>query len=293
MGQSDGANGDGDDERGVDVLIPTYRRPAALAVTLTSLVGQTFRDFRVVVSDQGETPAFDTPELKAVVRVLRARGVPVAIHRHLPPRGMAEQRQFLLDAARATSVLFLDDDVILEPDLVERLVAALARHRCGFVGSAVIGLSFVDDVRPHQQAIEFIDADVTPEAITPDMRAWQRHHLHSAANLHHVAKRLGLTRERERIYRVAWVGGCVLYDTAKLRDSGGFGFWRDLPPEHCGEDVFAQQRVMARFGGCGLIPSGAYHQELPTTLPKRDVDAPKVLSLDARALDRPLRAAMP
>jgi hypothetical protein len=116
------------------------------------------------------------------------------------------------------------------------------------------------------------------------MREWQRHHLHSAANLHHVAERLGLTRERERIYRVAWVGGCVLYDTAKLRACGGFEFWRELPPEHCGEDVFAQQRVMARFGGCGLIPSGAYHQELPTTLPKRDVDAPRVLALDATLL---------
>ena len=31
----------------VDVLIPTYRRPCALAVTLASLVGQTHRLFRV------------------------------------------------------------------------------------------------------------------------------------------------------------------------------------------------------------------------------------------------------
>jgi GT2 family glycosyltransferase len=281
---NDAAAGVDEARRRVDILIPTYGRPAALAVTLTSLVGQTFRDFRVVVSDQGEAPALDAPEARAVVRVLRARGVPVAIHRHVPPRGMAEQRQFLLDEATGAFALFLDDDVILEPDLIARLVATLARHRCGFVGSAVIGLSFIDDVRPHQQAIEFIDGDVKPESITPDMREWQRHHLHSAANLHHVAKRLGLTRERERIYRVAWVGGCVLYDTAKLRACGGFEFWRELPPEHCGEDVFAQQRVMARFGGCGLIPSGAYHQELPTTLPKRDVDAPRVLALDATLL---------
>jgi hypothetical protein len=36
---------------------------------------------------------------------------------------------------------------------------------------------------------------------------------------------------------------------------------------------------MARHGGCGLIPSGAYHQELPTTITARDVDAPLVLPL--------------
>jgi len=36
------------------ILIPTYRRPVALAVTLTSLVAQTCRDFRIVISDQTE-----------------------------------------------------------------------------------------------------------------------------------------------------------------------------------------------------------------------------------------------
>ncbi|MBX6313637.1 MAG: glycosyltransferase [Isosphaeraceae bacterium] len=34
---------------------------------------------------------------------------------------------------------------------------------------------------------------------------------------------------------------------------------------------------MTRYGGCGLIPSGAYHQEWPTTIEDRRVDAPQVL----------------
>ena len=275
----------------VDVLIPTFRRSAALAVTLTSLLGQTFRDFGVVVSDQDDAAnAADASEVKAIARVLRARGHPVSIRKHVPRRGMAEQRDFLLGCAHAPYVLFLDDDVILEPDLLQRLVATLAKHRCGFVGSAVVGLSYLDDIRPKDQAIEFIDGEVGPETVRPDMPQWQRHRLHSAANLHHVAQRLRLGVDNERIYRIAWVGGCVLYDAAKLRTSGGFGFWRDLPPEHCGEDVFAQQRVMARFGGCGLIPSGAYHQELPTTLPRREVDAPKVLNLHSLEHDPTLPA---
>ncbi|WP_219898650.1 hypothetical protein [Phormidesmis priestleyi] len=37
---------------------------------------------------------------------------------------------------------------------------------------------------------------------------------------------MGLTPERSRKYRVAWVGGCVMYDTAKLRTVGGFRFWQ-------------------------------------------------------------------
>ena len=72
----------------------------------------------------------------------------------------------------------------------------------------------------------------------------------------------------------------MLFDRQKLLDVGGFSFWRDLPPEHAGEDVLAQLRVMARYGGCGVMPSGVYHQELPTTVTDRRVDAPQVLSVD-------------
>ena len=59
----------------------------------------------------------------------------------------------------------------------------------------------------------------------------------------------------------------------------GRPFWRELPPQHCGEDVLAQQRVMARFGGCAILPSGAYHMELPTMVTARAIDAPYVLPL--------------
>ncbi|HJU23670.1 MAG TPA: glycosyltransferase family A protein, partial [Casimicrobiaceae bacterium] len=79
----------------VDVLIPTFGREAALAVTLTSLLGQTFRDFRVAVSDQCEHGnAADAREVQAIARVLRVRGHAVVIYKHLPRRGMAEQRNF-------------------------------------------------------------------------------------------------------------------------------------------------------------------------------------------------------
>jgi glycosyltransferase involved in cell wall biosynthesis len=265
----------------LDVLIPTYNRATALAITLTGLAEQTWRDFRVVVSDQTlHTDVERVPEVRAVLRVLRAHGTPVEVSKHLPRRGMAEQRQFLLDATTARYALYLDDDVILEADMLERMLRTIRRERCGFVGCAVIGLSYLDDVRPHQQAIEFWDGPVRPERVEPDTPAWERHHLHSAANLYHVQQRLQLTPDRERTYRVAWIGGCVLYDVAALRECGGFTFWRELPTEHCGEDVLAQLRVMARYGGCGLIPSGAYHLELQTTVPDRRVDAPRVLPGD-------------
>jgi GT2 family glycosyltransferase len=262
----------------LDVLIPTCGRPAALAVTLTGLVAQTLPTFRVVVSDQTEeADSTAAAEAQTPLRLLRARGRPVELHRHLPRRGLAEHRQFLLDQARARYALFLDDDVLCEPNLLARLLRVIRQERCGFVGAPLIGLSHLADVRPRQQAIEVWDGAVTPEVVEPDDPAWRRHHLHSAANAWHVQERLGATDAAPVRYKVAWVGGCVLYDVAKLRDVGGFSFWRRLPERHCGEDVLAQLRVMARYGGCGVLPSGAYHQQLPTTVEDRSCDAPRLL----------------
>lgn len=262
----------------VDVLVPTYRRPAALAATLATVASQTVPHLRVVVSDQSEEPdAGVGPEARAVLRLLAARGHRVELHRHLPRRGLAEHRDFLLSRARAPFALFLDDDVLIEPDLTARLLRAIRGEGCGFVGSAVVGLSFLGDLRPDEQHIELWDGPVAPEEVGPATPAWERHRLHNAANLWHVQQRLRITAERQRVYKVAWVGGCVLYDVDKLRRAGGYSFWSELPPDHCGEDVVAQLRVMARFGGCGLIPSGAFHQELATTVPDREVDAPLLL----------------
>lgn len=275
----------------VDILIPTYRRPAALAVTLAALAAQTLRRFRIVVSDQTEdepAPVF-SPEVEAVARVLQASGRSVERHRHLPRRGMAEQRQWLLDRARAPYALFLDDDVYLEPDLVERLVRAIRREACGFVGSGLVGLSHLGDVRRHEETLAWWIGPVRPERVRPGSPAWDRHRLHNAANLEHLRRRL--RSQEDRLYHVAWIGGCVLYDVGKLRAAGGFGFWTRLPEQHAGEDVLAQLHVMERYGGAGIFPSGAYHLELPTTIPpdERAVDAPLTLPIES-PIGRPIES---
>jgi len=265
----------------IDVLIPTCHRPAALAVTLATLGSQSWPNLRIVISDQSDgAGACESGEVQAVLRWLQAGGRTVDTYRRLPRRGMAEQRAFLLEQARGPYCLFLDDDVILEPDLVARLHAVIVEERCGFVGSALHGLSYLGQLRPAQEAIEFWNGPVQPETVLPGSTAWSRHHLHSAANLFHVQTRLATADKLTRRYKVAWVGGCVMFDTVLLRAVGGFDFWRELPPQHCGEDVLAQQRVMAAYGGCAILPSGAYHMELPTTVTERAIDAPYILPLE-------------
>jgi Glycosyl transferase family 2 len=266
----------------VDVLVPTRNRPEALAVTLAGLAGQLAPGMRVVVSDQSEgRPAVEHPAVQAMLRVLEHRGRPVRVGTHLPRRGLAEHRAHLLSASTARYVLFLDDDVWLDPHAVSVLISAIRGLRCGFVGMAPQGLSYAGDVRPQEQEpyAEW-DGGVRPEQVRAGTPEWDRHRLHNAANLVHLAGRLGLRPEqpeRWRPYKVAWLGGCVLYDRSALLACGGFDFWPRLPVDHAGEDVVAQLRVMECHGAAGILPSRAFHLELPTTVPNRQVNAYDVI----------------
>jgi glycosyltransferase involved in cell wall biosynthesis len=259
----------------VDVLIPTCRRKTGLAVVLTSLLGQTFRDFNVIVADQTEDDAvyLDSIEIQTLVRALRWHGHWVELHRNLPRRGLAQQRQFLLERARAPYVQFLDDDVLLDPPVLERMLGVLRGEGIGFVGCPAVGLQCLDDVRPHEQRIEVWEGPVTPEPFLPDRLPWDRHKVNNAANPLHLERRLCPDGRVVR-YKVAWVGGAnVLYDREKLLAVGGFGFWDRLPAEHAGEEVVVQFLLIRRFGGCGVLPSGTYHLGLPTTVEDRSTNA--------------------
>jgi hypothetical protein len=271
-------------ERELDVLVPTRDRPVELAVTLASLAAQDLAaqdaEFGVVVSDQSEDePTWHHPGVAGVVRVLRHLGHSVLLARHLPRRGLAEQRAFLLSRSRARSVLFLDDDVWLEPGAVRRLLTAIRTLGAGFVGNAPHGLSYVDDHRPDQETgYQEWTGPLRPERIEPRGPQWSRAGVHAAANLLHVTQRLRLAPGEWRAYRLAWVGACVLYDRAKLVSVGGYDFWPNVPPAHSGEDVAVQLRLLAEHGGAGIVPSGAYHLESPTTVPDRPVECFDVLS---------------
>lgn len=263
----------------VDVLIPTLARKTGLAITLTSLLGQTFRDFDVIVADQTpEAEAYlDSIEVRSLLDALRWHGRRVETHRRPQRRGMAEQREFLLGRARAPYVHFLDDDVLLDPPVMERMVRVIRQDRCGFVGCAAAGLSFLDDVRPQEQAVELWEGPVRAEPVDPEAPPWTRHLANRAANPLHLERRLIRGGEVLR-YKVCWIGGAnVLYDRAKLLQVGGFSFWRELPPEHAGEEVLAQLLLLHAHGGCGLLPCGTYHLCLPTKVPDRRRNAVELL----------------
>lgn len=271
----------------VDVLIPTYHRKTGLAIVLTSLLGQSFTDFDVIISDQteGDDTYLESIEILTLVRALRWHGHAVTLHHHLPRRGMAEQRNFLLEQSAAPYVHYLDDDVLLDPLVLERMLRVIQHEGCGFVGCAATGLGYLGDVRPHQQHIECWAGSVTPEPLEPDTIPWERHLVNNAANPLHLEQQLVQGQDIIR-YKVAWVGGAnVLYDRAKLLDVGGFSWWHRLPPEHAGEEVVVQFLLIRKYGGCGILPSGTYHLGLPTSVEDRRRNATELFGELIREYD--------
>ncbi len=272
----------------VDVLIPTCGRPTGLAMVLTSLLGQTFTDFNVIISEQTEgVPSFASLELEMAVRALEWHGHRVALHHHLPRRGLAEQRNFLLEQSTAPYVHFIDDDVLLDPPVMARMLEVLRSENCGFVGCAATGLQHLHDVRPHQQGIELWQGPVCPEPFSPDTLplVWHRHLVNNAANALHLEQRLAPDGQIVR-YKIAWVGGAnVLYDRAKLLSVGGFSWWERLPAAHAGEEVVVQFLLIRKYGGCGILPSGTYHLGLPTTVVDRSRNATELFAALIEAFD--------
>ncbi|ANE46061.1 glycosyltransferase [Paenibacillus swuensis] len=104
----------------ISVITPTYNRPAVLAEMLESLVRQTYRNFEViVVNDHGESvekAVAAYPELDIVLLNLDVNV------KHVRARNLA------LEKARGEFILLLDDDDLLLPGHMERMLEQLSEQ---------------------------------------------------------------------------------------------------------------------------------------------------------------------
>jgi glycosyltransferase involved in cell wall biosynthesis len=102
----------------VTVVIPTYNRRDLIGETLDSVFAQTFRDFEVVVVDDGSTDG--TPER---LRPLAEQGRIRYIRQKNAEQAAARNRG--LEEARGEFIAFLDDDDLWPPDKLQWQVEAL------------------------------------------------------------------------------------------------------------------------------------------------------------------------
>ena len=114
----------------LSVVIPTYNRRERLGLVLRGLARQSVQpdQFEVVVIDDGSVDGtaewLESQTFPSALRVLRQKN-----------SGPATARNKGVEAARAPTILFIDDDVVPNPDLVrEHLRAHAAEPRVAVIG---------------------------------------------------------------------------------------------------------------------------------------------------------------
>jgi GT2 family glycosyltransferase len=105
----------------VSVLIPTYNRAYIIRDALASALNQSYRDFEIVVVDDGSSDG--TVEIFNNIRNERIRYI-----RHERNLGCSAAYNTAISAAAGEVIGFLDSDDLWKPDYLERLIGFLTSH---------------------------------------------------------------------------------------------------------------------------------------------------------------------
>src|SRR5215212_6426639 len=106
----------------VSAIVPTIGRPESLRALLESLAAQTRSVDEVIIADASTDDATES-----VISAWALTGLVVtrvAVH---PPNAV-RQRNIAIELSNGEYLLFLDDDVVLEPDCVAQMLAVLEAH---------------------------------------------------------------------------------------------------------------------------------------------------------------------
>ena len=162
----------------VSVLLSTYNNPAFLERAILCYARQTFRDFEVVVADDGSGP-----ETERLVRRLREGRALTLRHVRQEDRGfrLARARNMGMAAARGRYLLFTDQDCLAGPELLAAHVRAARKRRIVQGGRRHFSKRVTESLlsRPPAWIEQF------------DMRAWSIHHPLEDVLVHSFMRRFG------------------------------------------------------------------------------------------------------
>jgi glycosyltransferase involved in cell wall biosynthesis len=119
----------------LSIILPTYNRGTRLQSCVQSVVDQTFRDWELIICDDASTD--DTDEIAAELIQIDER---IRYFKNAANQGLPANRNIGISKAKASQVLFIEDDLILEPDCVAILMETFTQldkqHKVGAVASS-------------------------------------------------------------------------------------------------------------------------------------------------------------
>lgn len=160
------------------VIIPLYNRPTEIEDLLQSLTFQTFRDFEVIVVEDGsEVPAEDICEKYSPFLSIKY------FYKH--NEGPGKARNYGCEKAGANFFIFFDSDCLIPEEYLKRLDAALQERKFDAFG----GPDAADDsFSPIQKAINY---SMTSIFTTGGIRGGKR----SVEKFHPRSFNMGISRE--------------------------------------------------------------------------------------------------
>ena len=192
------------DQPRITVIIPTYNRAHMVGRAIRSVLAQTFRDFELIVVDDGSTDRTD--------EMLRALHDPRIRHlRHEVNRGAQAARNTGLDAVRGEYISFLDSDDEWRPQKLEQQMELFARNPHGLrnLGVVLTGSQYVrlDSGHRSEPVIHDCHGDVRPQVflrkVHGQMPALVRKDVFAQAG--HYDERLPAAQDWDMLVRLAGI----------------------------------------------------------------------------------------
>jgi len=114
----------------IDIMLCTKDRPTEVALLLQSLRTQTHQDFDIYIyDDRSGLPLLQHHFLQMIINRMKLENHNVIIWRNEIPLGVTRLRKNMVDKVmeigKGEAILRLDDDNLLEPDYIERLIKVL------------------------------------------------------------------------------------------------------------------------------------------------------------------------
>lgn len=211
----------------VSLVVPTFRRPAALAQTLNALLDVDYprAQLEIVVVDDGSRD--DTEKVVAAVVEARDAGDIVRFIDQ-PNRGAATARNRGAKEATGTILIFIDDDILVAPDHINRHLDALAIDETAIVnGHWDFAPEVLDELRRtpfgrfRLQVEQWVkrgivkrerdDGRLEPAGVTACNMGIRRDHFWSVGGFDESFPMAGY-EDQEFSYRARQEGSLLLYD---------------------------------------------------------------------------------
>ena len=109
----------------VSVIIPVFNAEKTINKTLASIFDQTFKNFEIIAINDGSKDKSQ--------KILEQYKDKITIVKQ-PNQGAPLARNAGAKLAQGRYIIFVDDDIILQPDMLEKMVASIQKNKAASFG---------------------------------------------------------------------------------------------------------------------------------------------------------------